>query len=101
MKAIDTTFGSFDAFVEQFTTVVLNQFGSGWAWLVKTNEWELQIIATANQDSPLMQGLTPVLWLDVREHAYYLKYQNKRADYIKSWFSIVNWKEVEKNWLAG
>jgi Fe-Mn family superoxide dismutase len=97
MEALKTVFWSFENFVEQFTTAALNQFGSGWAWLVKNNEWALSIIATSNQDSPLMQWLTPILGLDVREHAYYLKYQNKRPDYIKAWFSIINRKEVEKN----
>lgn len=106
MGSIDQSFGSFDAFVEQFTTAAVNQFGSGRCRLVKSWEWsvkswkELSIIATANQDSPLMQGLVPLLGLDVREHAYYLKYQNKRADYIKLWFSIVNWKEVEKQLVS-
>lgn len=100
MEALNTVFWSFDAFIEQFTTAALNQFGSGWARLVKNSQWTLSIIATANQDSPWMQGLIPLLGLDVREHAYYLKYQNKRPDYIKAWFSIVNWKEVEKNFLG-
>lgn len=101
MEAINQSFDSFENFVEQFTTAALNQFGSGWARLVKNSQWTLSIIATANQDSPLMQGLTPLLWLDVREHAYYLTYQNKRADYIKAWLNIVNWNEVEKNlWLS-
>lgn len=108
MEALNTVFWSFDAFVEQFTTAALNQFGSGRCRLVKSSQSSfdkevkqdrLSIMSTSNQDSPLMQGLTPLLGIDVREHAYYLKYQNKRPDYIKAWFTIVNWKEVEKNFL--
>lgn len=99
MQAIDAVFGSFDVFVEQFTASALSRFGSGWAWLVKDGQ-TLSILTTANQDSPLMQGKIPLLGLDVWEHAYYLRYQNKRADYIAAWFSIVNWKQVEKNYLA-
>ena len=99
MQAIDSVFGSFDVFVEQFTAAALSRFGSGWAWLVKDGQ-TLSIRTTANQDSPLMQGKIPLLGLDVWEHAYYLRYQNKRADYIAAWFSIVNWKQVEKNYLA-
>ncbi len=95
MKVIDETFGSFDNFVEQFISVATNQFGSGRTRLVK--EWiNLRIVSTANQDSPWMQWLVPLLGIDVREHAYYLKYQNRRIDYIKSWFDIINWNEVQQ-----
>ena len=105
-KAIDASFGSFDAMVEQFNTAATNRFGSGWAWLVKIANGTLQIASTANQDSPLMgkaiagcEG-TPILGLDVWEHAYYLKYQNKRPDYIKAFWQVVNWKEVERRFSA-
>lgn len=101
MEAIAAAFGSFESFVEQFTTASTNQFGSGWAWLVQNSEGNLQVISTSNQDSPLLQWLTPLMGIDVREHAYYLTYQNKRADYIRAWLSIVNWREVEENlWVS-
>lgn len=95
--ALATTFGSFDKFKEEFTKAALGRFGSGWAWLVKDSAGKLSIASTPNQDSPLMQGLKPILGLDVWEHAYYLKYQNRRADYITAWWNIVNWSNVEKN----
>ncbi len=105
-KAIDASFGSFDAMVEQFNSAAANRFGSGWAWLVNIGNGALQIVSTANQDSPLMgksiagcEG-TPILGLDVWEHAYYLKYQNKRPDYIKAFWSVINWKEVERRFLS-
>ncbi len=101
-KAIDASFGSFDAMVEEFNAAAANRFGSGWAWLVKMPNAKCQIASTANQDSPLMgkaiagcEG-TPILGLDVWEHAYYLKYQNKRPDYIKAFWQVINWKEVER-----
>lgn len=101
-KTIDQSFGSFDAMVEQFNTTAANRFGSGWAWLVKMENGKLKIESTANQDSPLMgkaiagcEG-TPILGLDVWEHAYYLKYQNKRPDYVKAFWNVVNWQEVER-----
>lgn len=104
--AINATLGSFEKFQEQFSAAALNRFGSGWAWLV-ADKGKLIIIDTPNQDSPLMDGLpagrqgkTPILGLDVWEHAYYLKYQNMRADYIKNWWSVVNWTEVEKRFAA-
>ncbi len=93
--AIDAAFGSFDQFVEKFGAAALGRFGSGWAWLVVDNG-KLGLMDTPNQDSPLTEGKTPILGLDVWEHAYYLKYQNVRADYIKAWWNVVNWKEVEK-----
>jgi len=89
--AINATFGNFDAFKQQFTTSATTRFGSGWAWLIKKGE-KLEIISTANQDSPLMDGAFPVIGLDVWEHAYYLKYQNKRPDYIAAFWNLVNWK---------
>ncbi len=92
-EAINKKFGSFDKFKEEFTNAALGRFGSGWAWLV-LNKGELEIMSTANQDSPLSQGKMPVLGIDVWEHAYYLKFQQKRADYVAAWFSVVNWKEA-------
>lgn len=92
---IEKAFGSFDAFKEQFAKDALGLFGSGWCWLVKDAAGTLKIITTPNQDSPLMQGLTPILGLDVWEHAYYLKHQNRRADYINGWWNIVNWSFAE------
>ena len=94
-QAINSTFGSFDAFKEKFNAAGVGRFGSGWAWLVKTGKG-LEIVSTANQDSPVMEGKVPVMGLDVWEHAYYLKYQNRRPDYIGAWWNVVNWKEVEK-----
>jgi len=89
--AIKATFGSVDAFKEQFTQAGTSRFGSGWAWLVLDRGGKPKIYSTANQDSPAMEGNKPVLGLDVWEHAYYLKYQNRRADYIKAWWNVVNW----------
>ncbi len=97
--AINSTFGSIEKFQEQFTTVALSRFGSGWVWL-SWNGSTLVIEDSANQDSPLMEGRAPVLGLDVWEHAYYLQYQNMRVDYIKAWWSVVNWSEVEKRLAA-
>ena len=94
-NAITAKFGSFDKFKEQFNNAAMTRFGSGWAWLV-LNNGELEIISTANQDSPLSDGKIPLLCIDVWEHAYYLTYQNKRADYINAFWNVVNWKYVEK-----
>jgi superoxide dismutase, Fe-Mn family len=96
--AIVATFGSYDAFVEQFTTTALNRFGSGWAWLIVNEHGDLEVISTLNQDSPIMIGKTPILGIDVWEHAYYLRYQNKRPEYIKNFFEIINWKAVSENY---
>jgi Fe-Mn family superoxide dismutase len=93
-SVIASAFGSFDRFKELFTQAAIGRFGSGWAWLVKTGP-KLEVISTANQDSPLMDGHFPVIGLDVWEHAYYLKYQNRRADYIAAWWNVVNWKAAE------
>ncbi len=89
VKEIEKTYESLDAFKELFAATATNHFGSGWAWLVRDSQGKLYVYATANQDSPLMQGHTPIIGLDVWEHAYYLKYQNKRADYIKNWWSVL------------
>ncbi|MDQ3557558.1 MAG: superoxide dismutase, partial [Gemmatimonadota bacterium] len=97
--AIRSAFGDFNSFKEKFATAAKGRFGSGWAWLVVGNG-AVEITDTANQDSPLMQGQTPVLGLDVWEHAYYLKYQNKRPDYIEAWWNTVNWQEVGRRFEA-
>jgi len=93
--AINSSFGSFDTFKEKFGAAAVGRFGSGWAWLLKTSSG-VEIISTANQDSPVMEGKSPVMGLDVWEHAYYLKYQNRRPDYIAAWWNVVNWPEIEK-----
>jgi superoxide dismutase, Fe-Mn family len=97
---IKSTFGSFDAFKEKFADAGAKRFGSGWAWLIKNKNGKLEITSTANQDSPLMEGNKPVLGVDVWEHAYYLKYQNRRPDYLKAWWNTVNWDEVGKRYEA-
>ncbi|MBE1553745.1 superoxide dismutase [Sporosarcina limicola] len=96
-EAIDKKFGSFDAFKEEFAKAGATRFGSGWAWLV-LNNGELEVTSTPNQDSPLMDGKTPLLGLDVWEHAYYLNYQNRRPDYIAAFWNVVNWNEVAKRY---
>lgn len=93
--AINAKFGSFDKFKEEFAKAGATRFGSGWAWLV-LNNGELEVMSTANQDSPLMEGKTPLVGLDVWEHAYYLNYQNRRPDYISAFWNVVNWDEVAK-----
>ncbi|NIT04567.1 superoxide dismutase [Candidatus Saccharibacteria bacterium] len=93
-KELEKEFGSFDRFKEQFTQAASNLFGSGWAWLVKDAGGKLAVAATPNQDSPISQGHVPLLGLDVWEHAYYLKYQNLRGEYIEAWWNVVNWREV-------
>jgi len=97
--AINTSFGSFDTFKDEFSKAAATRFGSGWAWLCKTAEGGLKVISTANQDNPFSQGLRPLLGLDVWEHAYYLNYQNRRADYITAWWNVVNWDEVTRRFL--
>ncbi len=95
--AIDSAFGSFEEFKSSFSTAAGTRFGSGWAWLVRTASGDLQVYSTANQDSPYMQGDTPLMGLDVWEHAYYLNYQNRRPDYVSAFWSVVNWEEVAHN----
>jgi Fe-Mn family superoxide dismutase len=98
--AIDSAFGSFDQFKEKFAAAGVGRFGSGWAWLIK-GAGGLEITSTPNQDSPVMEGKFPVMGLDVWEHAYYLKYQNRRPDYIAAWWNVVNWDEIEKRFSSG
>jgi len=99
-SAINAAFGSFDAFKEKLNATGVGRFGSGWAWLLKTGSG-VEIMSTANQDSPVMEGKFPVIGVDVWEHAYYLKYQNRRPDYLNAWWNVVNWQEAEKRFNAG
>jgi Fe-Mn family superoxide dismutase len=99
-SAINSTFGGFAAFKEKFGAAATGRFGSGWAWLIKDGG-KIDIISTANQDCPLMEGKFPVIGLDVWEHAYYLKYQWRRPEYIAAWWNVVNWQEAEKRFNAG
>jgi Fe-Mn family superoxide dismutase len=94
--AINSAFGDFATFKDTLTKAAVGQFGSGWGWLVKGGSSELSIVARPNQDTPLSEGLTPLLGVDVWEHAYYLKYQNKRPDYVGAWFNTINWDAVNK-----
>ncbi|MBH0012387.1 superoxide dismutase [Pseudoalteromonas sp. NZS100_1] len=98
-QVINEQLGSFDRFKDQFTAAAISQFGSGWAWLCVTPDEKLIVENSANQDCPLMQGNIPILGLDVWEHAYYLKYQNKRPDYIAAFYNVINWKEVQRRYL--
>jgi len=98
-KAIDAELGGFDKFKEAFSNAAATRFGSGWAWLVVDNG-KLAVTSTPNQDTPLMEGKTPVLGLDVWEHAYYLNYQNRRPDYINAFFNVINWEKVNELYLA-
>jgi Fe-Mn family superoxide dismutase len=99
-SAIDAAFGSFDAFKEAFAKAAATRFGSGWAWLVAEEGGAVSVTSTPNQDTPLNEGKTPILGLDVWEHAYYLNYQNRRPDYISAFWSVVNWKEVSARYAA-
>jgi Fe-Mn family superoxide dismutase len=92
--AMKSTFSDFNSFKEKFAAAGTTRFGSGWAWLIKRGD-KIEIISTANQDSPLMEGAFPIIGLDVWEHAYYLKYQNRRPDYIAAWWNVVNWKVAD------
>lgn len=102
-KAIDAAYGSFDAFKDEFAKAGAGQFGSGWAWLCAHKDGKVEICSTPNQDNPLMPGSgcsgTPILGMDVWEHAYYLKYQNRRPDYINAFFNVIDWKEVTAKYL--
>lgn len=98
--AIDADLGGFDKFKEAFTAAAVSRFGSGWAWLSVTPDKKLTVESTGNQDSPLMHGNTPILGLDVWEHAYYLKYQNRRPEYIGAFYNVIDWKEVERRFEA-
>lgn len=93
-KAIEKEFGGLEEFKKKFSEAALGRFGSGWAWLVVDSDGKLEILSTANQDSPLMDGKIPVLGLDVWEHAFYLRYMNRKADYINAWWNVVNWEKV-------
>ncbi|MEM1270413.1 MAG: superoxide dismutase [Bacteroidota bacterium] len=97
-EKIDAAFGSYDAFKDAFAKAAGGQFGSGWAWLVADAEGDLHVYSTANQDSPYMQGHTPLLGLDVWEHAYYLNYQNRRPDYVQAFFNVIDWSAVANNY---
>lgn len=99
-KAIDQQLGGFDAFKEAFTKAAISRFGSGWAWLSVTPEGKIMVESSANQDSPLMHSHTPILGLDVWEHAYYLKYQNRRPEYIAAFYNVVDWDEVNRRYHA-
>lgn len=98
--AIERDLGGLESFKQSFTQAALSRFGSGWAWLVVDGRGKLQVVSSANQDSPLMEGLTPILGLDVWEHAYYLKYQNKRPDYIAAFYNVIDWDEVARRYVA-
>jgi Fe-Mn family superoxide dismutase len=98
-QAINSAFGSFDSFKEKFNAAATTRFGSGWAWLVSAGG-KLDIYSTANQDSPVMEGKSPIMGLDVWEHAYYLKYQNRRPEYIGAWWNVVNWDEIAKRFSS-
>lgn len=99
-EAINSAFGSFDAFKEAFSKAAGTRFGSGWAWLYVGGDGNLAVTSTPNQDTPLMDGNTPILGLDVWEHAYYLNYQNRRGDYVAAWWNVVDWDAVAKNFAA-
>lgn len=99
-SAIDATFGSFEGFKEKLTAAAVGRFGSGWGWLVVKRGGGLEVISTPNQDSPIMTGDTPILGIDVWEHAYYLKYQNRRPEYVANFFNVINWTQVAANFAA-
>lgn len=94
--AINATFGGFDELKSRFAAAAMGRFGSGWAWLAKKPEGTLEVYSTANQDNPVMEGKSPIIGIDVWEHAYYLKYQNRRPEYVSEWWSVVNWEEAQR-----
>ncbi|MBD3280854.1 superoxide dismutase [Candidatus Dojkabacteria bacterium] len=98
LEVIKRDFGSLDKLKEGFNDAATTQFGSGWAWIVVNQKGKLEAVSTKNQDNPIMNGLTPIMGLDVWEHAYYLNYQNKRADYVEAWWNVLDWAAVEKNY---
>ncbi len=100
MAAINSAFGDFASFKDQFSKTAVGQFGSGWGWLAADSGGALKVLSTPNQDSTYSQGMTPLLGVDVWEHAYYLNYQNRRADYVAAWWNVVNWSEVEQRFQA-
>ena len=100
VDAIKKAFGDFKTFKEKLAAAAVGQFGSGWGWLVKDQSGALSVVATPNQDNPMSNGLTPILGIDVWEHAYYLNYQNRRPDYIAAWWNVVNWDEVSKRFAG-
>jgi superoxide dismutase, Fe-Mn family len=100
-SAINGAFGNFDTFKEKMNAAGAARFGSGWAWLVKGSGTSIEVISTANQDSPLMEGKFPIMGIDVWEHAYYLKYQNRRPDYLAAWWNVVNWQEINRRLKEG
>jgi Fe-Mn family superoxide dismutase len=99
-SAITATFGSFEKFQEEFTKAAAGVFGSGWAWLAMSDKEGLKVIQTSNQENPISSGMRPILAIDVWEHAYYLKYQNRRPDYITAWWNVVNWDQANSNFTA-
>jgi Fe-Mn family superoxide dismutase len=99
--AINSAFGGFTAFKQEFEKAGLGRFGSGWAWLSKKADGSVLLHSTPNQDTPLAEGLFPIIGADVWEHAYYLKYQNRRADYLANWWNVVNWEEAERRFVSG
>ncbi len=98
-EEIEKNFGSFEEFKKLFSETAIKHFGSGWAWLVITSDKKLKVYSLLNQDNPLMNGDIPIMGLDVWEHAYYLKYQNRRAEYVEAWWHVVNWNKIEENLL--
>jgi Fe-Mn family superoxide dismutase len=100
-QAINAKFGTFDHFKEKFNAAAIGRFGSGWAWLIKTSDGGVDIMSTPNQDNPLMEGKHAVIGLDVWEHAYYLKYQNRRPEYVTNWWNVVNWDKAAERFAAG
>ncbi|MBE9012627.1 superoxide dismutase [Pseudanabaenaceae cyanobacterium LEGE 13415] len=99
-EAINNSFGSFDAFKQQFNDAGTKRFGSGWVWLVRSSQGDLKVVSTPNQDNPMTEGHTPIMGNDVWEHAYYLKYQNRRPEYLNAWWNVLNWEEINRRFDA-